>query len=222
MKNTAFFFDGQNLFRSTKDLFGYNYPNFDVIKLIQHVSAIKGLKFGRATFYTGVPRKEDDEYWNHFWSKKLLVIKNSGIDIVHRTVRYNPRDFWCPKGHKFTASVGAEKGVDVRLALDIVKTARDPNIEAIVVFSQDQDLNEAMADVIDEAKSQRRFINLYSAYPFANQTRNAQGIDKTTWVRIEKPAYDLCIDPIDYRPAPKLATSRDLARLEAKFNQSSK
>jgi len=36
------FVDGQNLFYAAKDAFGYEYPNYDVLKLARRVSADKG------------------------------------------------------------------------------------------------------------------------------------------------------------------------------------
>lgn len=220
MKRAAFFFDAQNLFRAAKSCFGYYHPNFDPKKLINYICTQRNYSLHSATFYTGVPTKEDDEEWNYFWSKKLLVIKNSGIGTFHRPVRYNSREFHCPRGHQFVTKVGSEKGVDVRLALDMVRASYDSSIEAIVVFSQDQDLNEAVKDIAREAAAQKRTIEICSAYPYsASATKvNRRGVSDTNWIKIEKADYDKCIDPIDYRKPKQPATKEALVKLSEKFS----
>jgi uncharacterized LabA/DUF88 family protein len=40
--------------------------------------------------------------------------------------------------------VGEEKGMDVRLAVDVVRMAREKLYDVALIFSQDQDLSEAV------------------------------------------------------------------------------
>lgn len=41
-KRTIAFFDGQNLFHSAKEAFGYSYPNYDPLKLANTICREKG------------------------------------------------------------------------------------------------------------------------------------------------------------------------------------
>ena len=45
------------------------------------------------------------------------------------------------------ASLHEEKGIDVRLALDVVPMARENLYDVALIFSQDQDLSEAADEV---------------------------------------------------------------------------
>ncbi len=96
--------------------------------------------------------------------------------------------------------VGREKGIDVRIALDIVRTARLNLFDVALVFSQDQDLSEVADEIREIAKSQDRWIKMTSAFPFSPTLKNKRGINNTDWIKIDKQTYDACIDPHDYRP----------------------
>jgi hypothetical protein len=96
--------------------------------------------------------------------------------------------------------VGQEKGVDVRLALDLVRLATDRHYDIGLIISQDQDLTEAVEDVKQIARQQNRWIRLACAYPMSPTMRNRRGINRTDWISIERGLYERCIDTRDYRP----------------------
>jgi hypothetical protein len=96
--------------------------------------------------------------------------------------------------------VGHEKGIDIRIALDVVRLARDGRYDVALIFSQDQDLSEAVEAVKEIARAQNRWIKVAGAFPVGPATRNRRGIDRTDWVRIGRAEYDTCIDPSTYRP----------------------
>jgi len=52
-----------------------------------------------------------------------------------------------PDGTQHTFLSGEEKGIDVRIALDIIRLAHRGEYEVALVFSQDQDLSEAAEEV---------------------------------------------------------------------------
>ena len=54
------FVDGQNLYHSVREAFGYTYPNYDVSALSQSVCQSKGWKLRQVRFYTGIPDSSDD------------------------------------------------------------------------------------------------------------------------------------------------------------------
>ena len=49
-KRAVVFVDGQNLFHSAKDAFGYGFPNFDVRLLAQAICAVQGWEMGECRF----------------------------------------------------------------------------------------------------------------------------------------------------------------------------
>ncbi|WP_407673514.1 hypothetical protein [Paludisphaera rhizosphaerae] len=69
-----------------------------------------------------------------------------------------------------------------------------------VVFSQDQDLSEAVSEIRGIAKSQNRSVEMFSAFPVSRKTRNPHPIRGTTPIEIDRPLYDACLDRSNYRP----------------------
>ena len=96
--------------------------------------------------------------------------------------------------------VGQEKGIDVRIALDIVRAVRLNQWDVAVVFSQDQDLSEVAEDVRAIAREQNRWVKMVSVYPDSPTMKNRRGVNKTDWVPLTRKAYETCIDRRDYRP----------------------
>lgn len=200
LPNAIAFVDGQNLFYAAKDAFGYYYPNYDVRLLTGRICALKGWHLSQVRFYTGVPDPADNAFWNHFWVHKLAQMGRSGVWVFSRHLRYRNQTVRLPDGSSHTFLVGQEKGVDIRLALDLVRLATDRQYDIGLILSQDQDLTEAVEDVKSIARDQGRQIHLACAFPSSPTIRNRRGIDKTEWIRIDRAMYDTCIDARDYRP----------------------
>ena len=193
------FVDGQNLFRHAKDAFGHFHPNYDLVKLHRAICEANGWIPTLVRFYTGIPKEADDPLWGPYWAKRILAMKRAGIVTTTRPIRYRDVNAVDEKGDQYVERIAQEKGIDVRLALDIVSLARKGQYGVGVIYSQDQDLNEIVAEVQDIAKEQGRSIELVSAFPSGPRASYGRGIDRTTWVRIEQAVYDACLDPYDYR-----------------------
>lgn len=200
IKRVIAFIDGQNLYHAVKEAFGYPYPNYDVLKLAQAVSAQQGWKSVGVQFYTGVPEANDHDFWNAFWNAKLAAMGTRGVRVFRRALRYRNQTVRLPDGKTHTFLVGQEKGIDIRLALDVVHATRTNQCDVALVFSQDQDLSEVAEEIRAIASEQNRWFKMASAFPVSPTTRNRRGINKTDWIRIERALYDQCIDPADYRP----------------------
>jgi uncharacterized LabA/DUF88 family protein len=194
------FIDGQNLFYAAKEAFGYSYPNYDPLCLSRTICQAHGWNFTEVRFYTGVPDTQDDPFWHHFWTAKLAQMGRLGVHIFSRPLRYRNQTVTLPDGTKHTFLVGQEKGVDVRLALDIVRLVNENEFDVCLILSQDQDLTEAVDEVKEMARKQNRWIKVACAFPSSPASRNRRGIDKTDWIRIERAMYDTCLDHRDYRP----------------------
>ncbi|MBF0565773.1 MAG: NYN domain-containing protein [Nitrospirae bacterium] len=200
IKRTIAFVDGQNLFYAAKHAFGYSYPNYDAICLTAKICKEKNWEHIQTRFYTGIPSPADNPFWNHFWTTKLAIMgTRQKVYIFTRPLRYDKQTITIQGGQTQKGIVGQEKGIDVRIALDIVRLARENQYDAALILSQDQDLTEAADEVKHIALEQDRWIKLASAFPVSPTCNNRRGIDKTDWFLIDQNIYDSCLDPLDYR-----------------------
>jgi uncharacterized LabA/DUF88 family protein len=208
------FVDGQNLFRAAQDCFGYHFPNYDVRLLADRICRSNGWVLVETRFYTGVPDEADDFFWNRFWTAKLAQMGRTQVKVFSRALRYSEKIIQRPDGAAEVERRAREKGVDVRIALDMVHAAHIGWANVLVVFSQDQDLSEAVTEVGDIAANRGGKVQVACAYPYSEVSAdplqpalpNRRGIDGAKWVRIPKSEYDLCIDPRDYRPKRRPTT----------------
>jgi hypothetical protein len=106
-KRAIVFFDGQNLYHAARHAFGYTYPNFDPIALASAVANSHGWELSEVRFYTGVPDREDDPFWHHFWTNKLAHLGRRGATIYSRSLVYRNKVVRLPGG---TATVGSYLG----------------------------------------------------------------------------------------------------------------
>lgn len=194
------FFDGQNLFHAAREAFGHSYPSYDPTRLARAVCSAHGWTVQQVRFYTGVPDAEDNAFWNHFWASKLAQMGRQGVWTYSRPLRYQNQTVRLPDGGQHTYLAAHEKGIDVRIALDVVSLAVEDSLDVALVFSQDQDLSELADEIRRIARRERRWIKIASAFPASPTSRNRRGIDKTDWIRIDRATYENSVDPRDYRP----------------------
>jgi len=188
------FVDGQNLFHCSREAFGCTHPNYDPKKLAEAVCALRGWKLTQTRFYTGVPPKNRDQRWHGFWAKKQLQMVRAGVHVVTRPLRYAAELL----DDGTTVYVAREKGIDVRIAIDVITFADRKAYDVALIFSQDQDLAELVPEIKSIAIRQKRWLKISSAFPVGTGTTNTRGINDTDWVEIDKAMYDACIDPNRY------------------------
>jgi uncharacterized LabA/DUF88 family protein len=198
-KRAIAFIDGQNLFYAVKNAFGYTFPNYDIPALVAAVCGRHGWSVSGLRFYTGIPSVSDEPFWNYFWTSKLAVMGTRGVVTFSRNLRYRNQTVRLPDGSSTTVLVGQEKGVDVRLALDVVRLAREGAYDVAVLFSQDQDLSEVADEVKAISITQQRWIKVACAFPVSPAYPNTRGVNKTDWAGFDRTLYDGCIDLADYR-----------------------
>ena len=190
------FFDTQNFYRMTKAIFpGITHPNFDPVKLSNLVCKKKGWQLCETRLYTGVPDKKTNVFWNAFWNNKISALKRSGVICYTRPLVNHKTTRKLPDGTEETITVPAEKGIDVRIALDIISMANKNLYDVAILFSQDQDLSEVAKEIRSVAKYQNRWIKIASAYT----NTKVYGIKGTDWITISYEEYASCIDPHNYR-----------------------
>src|SRR5665213_173546 len=183
IKRAVVFFGAENLCCMAKERFGYRWPNYDPHALADLVCKDNGWDLTQVRFYTGIPPDSTDPR-RQFWLNKLANIGRKGAFVYHRDTRH-----------------GQEKGIDIRLALDVVGGAIRSEYDVAVIFSQDGDFSEVADEIRWIAATQKKWMKIACVFPYNGpQGRNNRGIPKTDWVRLSKAQYDSCIDPIDYRP----------------------
>ncbi len=126
-------------------------------------------------------------------------MQHKGIAVFKRSLRYHNETIKLPDGKIFTKLVGHEKGIDVRIALDVVRFALRKVYDIAIIISQDQDLSEVADEIREIAQEQKRWIKIASAFLVSPTFKNKRGINKTDWLKIDKKTYDFCLDPHDYR-----------------------
>jgi uncharacterized LabA/DUF88 family protein len=199
LKRVTAFVDGQNLFHAAREAFGYSAPNYDPRALALAISSSQGWTLSATHFFTGIPDSADNPRWNHFWVAKLAVMGTRGVKTFSRPLRYRSQRLMLSDGSTTSVLIGQEKGIDVRIALDVVRLARQSAYDVALLFSQDQDLSEAADEVRAISRESDRWIKIASAFPSSPTSRNRRGVNKTDWIRIDRATYDACLDPNDYR-----------------------
>jgi uncharacterized LabA/DUF88 family protein len=199
-KRVLAFFDGQNLFHGAREAFGCTYPNYCPISLATRICSVHSWSLQGIRFYTGIPDLRHDAFWFQFWTAKLGTLGHRGISVYSRPLRYRKQELTLPDGTTWSALVAQEKGIDVRIALDVIRMARQDDFDVAVLFSQDQDFSELADEIRSLSREQKRWIKLASAYPISPASINRRGINGTDWIKIDRTTYDACIDHKDYRP----------------------
>ena len=200
IKRTVAFFDGQNLFYAAKNAFDCRFPNYDPRALALAVCRSRGWQLTGVHFYTGI--SEIDIAWNRFWNAKLAVMGTRGVRVVTPRLKYSRRTVALPDGTSKFVLVEQEKGIDVRIALDVVSMARQGIYDVAVIFSQNQGLVGAVDEVKSISVAENRWLRVACAFPVSPTYSNTRGINGTEWISIDRPTYNACIDPADYREKP--------------------
>lgn len=209
------FFDGQNFFNQAKRAFGSTWPDYDPIKLSEfYVSNYPRDRLAQVRFYTGVPPVSKDREKAFFWRNKIAAhSKDARFLGITRELRYHIEKV-VVKGADGMAStqdieVPREKGIDVRIALDLVEMAFK-DFDKAVIFSQDNDLLEAVNDLLRKRNELGKWLMLFSAFclnPAVPQPYRI-GLQKTAFYPIDETIYKSCVDSNDYRPSPLTSTGK--------------
>ncbi len=191
------FVDGQNLFYGVKTCFGYEAPNFDIMKLAEEIVAASGFdrELMQVHFYTGMHKRAKNAFWHDFWTKKLTAMRGQGVRVVTIPLMYVRVQ--TPSG---VIEKGMEKGIDLRIGLDLVRLARKNEYDIALIFSQDTDLAEAVQEIKELRRELNRWVIAESAFPQNSAVGLQKGVPGTQWRPFDKVVYDRCLDPTDYRP----------------------
>ena len=191
---TLVLIDGQNLYHLARRAWAsgpdspYAWPSYDVEKLANVlVSGTPGRTLAEIRFYTGVPDPavgSSQLFWHGFWSNKIRYLRSRRVYVYRGSVNAG----------------GQEKGVDVSLALDLVRATYERQYEDAIIVSQDWDFGPAVRLAKEIAKAQNRRLSFESCFPLGPGSHSRRGVPGTTWIPIDQATYDSCRDPRDYRP----------------------
>lgn len=188
----AIFIDGSNLYHAAKEAFGF--VKHDVAALAREICQKKGWDCGAINFYSGVPTKEHDPVGFDRWDKRIAVMKQQNINVVTRPLTYRTKKVFGPNGEENVSLHTGEKGIDVRLALDMVRAAYEKTADVFIVFSQDQDLSEACMEVKRIKEDQKQSVRICSAFPVSEKSHNNRGIRDVERITIDLETYNKCLD----------------------------
>lgn len=87
----------------------------------------------------------------------------------------------------------------MRLGLDVVRMARNAELDVAMVFSQDHDLAKVAREVRDISQSANRWLKVVCAFPHGPNATSTRGMDRTDWFRVDREFYDCYLDARDYR-----------------------
>jgi uncharacterized LabA/DUF88 family protein len=193
------FFDGQNLYRRAKEVWGpldpkaddpkYNYPSYDVLALAGAlVARASNRTLEQIRFYTGVPAFAQDKHWSAFWANKLRHLERNGCYVYRGRISSNNH----------------EKGVDVSIAVDLIKLTYERRYDVAILVSEDSDLGPAIDTARQIAFGAKIKLGFESAFPydadrFKRLGRRPYGIPGAEAVLMSSTTYDACLDPNDYR-----------------------
>jgi uncharacterized LabA/DUF88 family protein len=194
-KRAVAFIDGQNLFHCAKAAYGYREPTYDVRALASTICRTMKWSLREIRFYTGLPDRRRASRLLDAWNAKPARMGQNGIVTYTR-----------PLSYAGLPPVGREKGIDIRIALDVVRLGRLNHYDVGLILSQDQDLVEAVNEIKEIAKQQRRWIKIASAYPESADKRLNKGIYGTDWIGIDRATYAACLDREPFYAARAMTT----------------
>lgn len=178
------FIDGQNLYNRCKDHFGW--PWADPILLGEALVRADQAKYGADShvlsgvrFYTGIhdPNRRPVDHGK--MQRRLQAYEARGIYTVAVPVAYKRQ------GLRWRAR---EKGVDVRIAIDLLRLAQKGLYDVAIVVSEDSDLNEAIRDVY-ELRDYERWIAVENALPYSRKGRRPKWLAAHRKRRIDAPRF---------------------------------
>ena len=218
------FFDGQNLFHDAQREFGVTHPDFNPLRLANLVCDLKGWDLRHARFYTGIPTEQQNRKWAVFWASKGAAMRRLGVAFETRKLspktdsiklydgvgvllpgggEYRGRLYFdsgaeVPDGSLVEHQTFTEKGIDVRIAVDLIRYYREGMYDVGLVFSRDKDLAEAVEEVKRLAAGTRTAVTLASAFP--SNDGSGRGIPGTLNIPVSPADYAACRDPANYFP----------------------
>src|SRR4051812_31772939 len=81
------------------------------------------------------------------WQEKAARMRADGITVYTRALSYRSRRIHLPDGSSRVVRVAKEKGIDVRISLDVLELTYEGAFDVAVLFCRDQDLSELVPKI---------------------------------------------------------------------------
>lgn len=148
------FIDGQNMYRGARRAFfrdndrtapsapnicGQFHPRALAELLVARRSSGRdGRGLAQVRIYRGQPDGYIDRIGHAASERQVQVWRESGVEVFQRPLQY------------LSGRPPQEKGIDVAIAVDLVRLAHDDSFDVAIVCSTDSDIAPAIETVIDE------------------------------------------------------------------------
>ncbi len=186
-KRAIAFIDGSNVRYAAKEAFGDDTGNYNPLALAKLVCEENGWQLNGVHFYLGVPDINVTEDGHYAWMKRCSRWRRQGVNVFTRALQHDE------------SGTAREKGIDVRLALDVMSHHTRGDFDVAIIFSQDQDFSEVVDEIKTAARLQGRWIQVVSAFPQSEQSHNQKGISGTLPVQISASLFDQALDTAENR-----------------------
>lgn len=162
---TTVFVDYQNMYRSAREAFGWedeggHYGNFRPYGLGRQMVRAPGRMLKQVRVYTGIHTPKSNAPQHAQMQRRMsawVAESPEKVEPLPRPLRYSSER---PKGE--------EKGVDVELAIDLVRLALDNEFDVVVLASCDTDLVPAIQFVADRLPDKRIVTAAWRPLPECN------------------------------------------------------
>ncbi len=186
-KRAIAFIDGSNVRYAAKEAFGEDIGNYNPLALAKLVCEENGWQLNGVHFYLGVPDINVTEDGHYAWMKRCSRWRRQGVNVFTRALQHD------------VSGAAREKGIDVRLALDVMAHHTRGDFDVAIIFSQDQDFSEVVDEVKSAARLQGRWIQVVSAFPHSDTSNNDKGVAGTMPLHISGNLFGQALDTSENR-----------------------
>lgn len=120
-------------------------------------------------FYTGIHTTSQNPIKHAQMARRLAAYEADGVDTISIPLRYD------------YLGKAREKGVDVRLAIDMVRLGRKGLFDVAIVATEDSDIDEAVKDLY-ALRDHERWLAVENALPLSGKP----GVRNPRWLASAK------------------------------------
>ena len=167
------------------------HPNAVVAKVLVH---------------RGLPSSDiDSRAYSRNLAQKAEWEQDARVTVIHRPLRYTyqrdaaGRKVADQQGRWLTLGKPQEKGIDVLCALAVVREARDPDTDVVILCSQDTDLEPALDEALALGTAKIETASWFDAVsPHSSREIRPAGGTRIWNTRLNGSAFAACRDPHPY------------------------
>lgn len=211
------FIDGQNFYNDCKRVFGHGetHPHLLAQELCSSAVGGPNRTLQEVRFYTGIHGPRRDPKMNSYMQRRLSAMQKNGVTTISRPLKYSEEvvEDRHKRGQYKKIWKGREKGIDVRLALDMVIYAMINKYDIASLVSRDSDLEEAINDVFLIRKAFERWITVENVLccetTISGKSKPLPGLDPPMrTIHFDQDFFDKIRDDTDYWNPPSISPSK--------------